>query len=196
MHPCAMTRRVLAFVAFALLAAPILADDPSLGATAAGQAVADALRDFTDADVALVPAGVLKDSDRTEDAATSLAFEGDGVVVVGVSGAKLREALERSVSAFPQSSVGFLQVSGLEASFRKSAPANARLTSVTVGGAKLDDDRIYRIAMPVSLQQGQLGYANLWETSTILRRFDKATLGTVARGKRVGVFAARWSSGV
>ena len=188
-----MLRRLLPFLALGLLTLPALADDPSVGATAAGQVVADALREYAEADVALVPAGVLKETDRKDDATASLAFQGDSVVVVGVSGGKLREALERSVAAYPQASVGFLQISGLEASFRKGAPANDRIISVTVGGVKLDDEKVYAVAMPLSLQQGQLGYANLWETSTILRRFDKATLATIVRGRRVGAFAARWS---
>lgn len=192
MHPRAMLRRVLP-LAFILLAAPAFSDDPSLGATSAGQAVADALKEFTASDVALVPAGLLKDTDKKEDLSASLAFESDGIVVVNITGAKLREALERSVSAFPQSSVGFLQVSGLEATFKKSAPANSRITSVLVGGSKLDDAKTYAVAMPLSLQQGQLGYANLWEKSATVRKFDKTTLATVVKGRRAGSFVARWS---
>ncbi len=191
-EPCAMKRRLPLLVAFALSAAFAFADDPSLGATAAGQAVADALKEFTGSDVALVPAGVLKESDKKEDAAAALGLGNDGVVVVNVSGAKLREALERSIAAFPQSSVGFLQVSGLEATFKRSAPANARITAVTVGGAKLEDGRNYSVAMPLSLQQGQLGYSNLWE-SIKPKTFEKATLATVVKGHRVGSFVARWS---
>lgn len=188
-----MIRRVLPLVSLLLLAASAFPDDPSVGPTAAGQAVADALRDFTSSDIALVPAGLLRDSEKKDDIASSLAFESDGIVVVNLTGAKLREALERSVSAFPQSSVGFLQVSGIEATFKKSAPANSRLVSVNVGGTRLDDSRTYSVAMPLSLQQGQLGYANLWENSTVVRRFDKTTLGAVVKGRRVGSFVARWS---
>ena len=192
MKPRAMPRRIPLLVAFTLLAVSAIADDSSVGATAAGQAVADALREFANSDVALVPAGLLRESDKKEDAAAALAFGSDGVVVIKVTGAILRSALERSVAAFPQSSVGFLQVSGLEAAFRKGAPANARLTSVTVGGAKLEDARTYTVAMPLSLQQGQLGYANLWENIKP-SPFPKATLASVVKGRRVGTFAPRWS---
>ncbi len=192
--PRTMIRRALSLPALFLLVSPLLADDPSLGATAAGQSVADALREFTKSDVALVPAGVLRDSAKRDDATAALAFGSDGVVAISVSGAKLREALERSVAAYPQSSVGFLQVSGVEATFKKSAPANARLTSVMVNGAKLDDGRTFVVAMPRSLQQGQLGYANLWENSTILDSFGKSTLESIVKGRRVGSFVARWSS--
>ena len=189
-----MLRLLLPLIALASIAHPPMPDDPSVGATAAGQAVADGLREYAEADVAFVPAGLLKMTDRKDDASGALAFGGDGIVVVGVSGVKLREALERSVAAYPLASVGFLQISGLEVSFRKGAPANERIASVTVGGGKLDDAKVYAVAMPVSLQQGQLGYSNLWETSTILRRFEKATLLSVVQGRRVGAFAARWSS--
>jgi 2',3'-cyclic-nucleotide 2'-phosphodiesterase (5'-nucleotidase family) len=193
MESCAMIRRVLPFLALACLAATAVSDDPSLGATAAGQAVADALKEAAGSEIALVPAGVLKDTDKKDDLGASLAFEGDGIIVVKVTGAKLREALERAVSAFPQPSVGFLQVAGLEASFKKSAPANSRITSVTVGASKLEDGKTYTVAMPLSLQQGQLGYANLWEDSKIVKRIEKATMGTVVKGRRVGSFLARWS---
>ena len=189
----AMSRRVPFLLVLGLHSCLALADDPSVGATASGQVVADALREFTNADVALVPAGVLKGVEKGDEASAALAFEGDGVVTVNISGAKLREALERSISAYPQSSVGFLQVSGLEATFKKGAPANARLVSVTVGGARLDDSRTYAVAMPRSLQEGQLGYANLWENIKPLP-FEKATLATVVKGRRIGAFVARWSS--
>jgi 2',3'-cyclic-nucleotide 2'-phosphodiesterase (5'-nucleotidase family) len=190
----AMIRRVLALTAFVCLTAAALADDPSLGSTAAGQAVADAVKEFTGSDIALIPAGVLKDPEKKEEVTAALSFGTDGVVVVNITGAKIREALERSVSAFPQSNVGFLQVSGLEAAFKKSAPANSRITSVTVGTSKLEDGKTYAVAMPVSLQQGQLGYANLWENSPIVKRFKDATLATIVKGRRVGLSSPRWSA--
>lgn len=189
-----MNRRSLALAALVCLAATVRADDPTLGSTSAGQAVADAVREFSGSEIALIPAGVLKDPDKKEDASAALAFGSDGIVVVNVTGTKLREALERSVSAFPQSNVGFLQLSGVEASFKKSAPANSRITSVVVGTSKLEDGKTYAVAMPVSLQQGQLGYANLWENSPIAKRFKDATLATVVKGRRVGSSSPRWSA--
>ena len=194
MESRAMIRRVLTFTALACLVAVVRADDPSLGSTAAGQSVADAIREFTGSEIALIPAGVLKDPEKKDDAAAALAFGTDGIVVVNVTGAKLREALERSVSAYPQSNIGFLQLSGLEASFKKSAPADSRITSILVGTSKLEDGKTYAVAMPVSLQQGQLGYANLWENSPIAKRFKDATLATVVKGRRVVSSSPRWSA--
>lgn len=194
MESRAMIRRVLTLTALVCLVAAVRADDPSVGATTAGQAVADALKDFTGCEIALIPAGVLKDPEKKDDVSAALSFGSDGVVVVNITGAKIREALERSVSAFPQSNVGFLQVSGLEATFKKSAPANSRITSVMVGTSKLEDGKTYAVAMPVSLQQGQLGYANLWENSPIVKRFKDATLASVVKGRRVGSSSPRWSA--
>lgn len=188
-----MIRRVLPLLACVCLGATTVSDDPSLGPTAAGQAVADAVKEFTGSDIALIPAGVLKDPGKKEELADALAFESDGIVVIKITGAKIREALERSVSAFPQSSVGFLQIAGLEASFKKSAPANSRITSVTVGASKLEDAKTYAVAMPLSLKQGQLGYANLWEDNKSVKPFEKTTLATIAKGRRIGSFSARWS---
>lgn len=188
-----MIRRVLPFLAFACLAATFAPDDPSLGPTVAGQAVADALREYTSSDIALIPAGVLKDPGKKEELTDALSFDSDGIVVIKITGAKIREALERSVSAYPQSSVGFLQVSGLEASFKKNAPSNSRITSVTIGASKLEDAKTYAVAMPLSLKQGQLGYANLWEDNKTVKPFEKVTLATIVKGKRIGSsFLARW----
>lgn len=194
MRPADMSRflSLLAFVA--VLPCAVLAEDPTLGPTAAGQSVADALREFANSDIALVPAGLLKSVERPEEPLSVLAMPGDGVVVLKLTGAQIRKALERSVAAFPQSSVGFLQLSGIEATFKRNAPANARVQSVNVGSSRLDDAKTYTVAMPVSLQRGQLGYANLWEdSSTISRRFDKTTLADIVKGRRIGSFVARWS---
>jgi len=174
------------------LGATVVSDDPSVGATAAGQAVADALKEFAGSDIALVPAGLLKDPDKKEEVSAALVFDGDGIAVINVTGSKLRQALERSVAAFPQRNVGFLQVAGLEVTFKKSAPANSRIVSIMVSGSKLEDGKTYTVAMPLSLKQGQLGYANLWEESKVIKPFEKATLGTVVKGRRVGFFSARW----
>ena len=56
----AMNRRVLTLTALVCLVAAVRADDPSLGSTAAGQAV----REFRGCEIALIPAGVLKDSEK------------------------------------------------------------------------------------------------------------------------------------
>jgi 2',3'-cyclic-nucleotide 2'-phosphodiesterase (5'-nucleotidase family) len=188
-----MIRRVLPLITCLCLGATGVSEDPSLGPTAAGQAVADVLREFTGGDIALIPAGVLKDPGKKDELADALAFDSDGIVVIKITGAKIREALERSVSAFPQSSVGFLQISGLEATFKKSAPANSRITSVTVGASKLEDAKTYAVAMPLSLKQGQLGYANLWEDNKSVKPFEKTTLATIAKGRRIVSSSPRWS---
>ncbi len=167
-------------------------DDLSTGPTSAGQSAADALKEYAHADGALIPAGVLAKPIQKNDLATMLTSLSDGLVVIELSGSQLRTAFERSVTLFPQPNVGFLQVSGFEITFNKAGPLNSRVTDVTVNGSKLEDGRTYEIAMPTSLQRGQLGYSNLWDKAKVVRTFEKVDLGSVLRGKHVSQSSPRW----
>jgi 2',3'-cyclic-nucleotide 2'-phosphodiesterase (5'-nucleotidase family) len=178
----------------ACLVAFAAGDDPSAGPTVAGQSVADVLKDFSHADGALVPAGVIASPLQHNDLSTMLASESDKLVVVDLTGAQLKTAFEKSVMLYPQPNVGFLQVSGFEITFGKSGSLNSRVTDVQLNGSKLEESRTYEIAMPSSLQRGQFGYSDIWDKAKIVRTFEKADLGSVLRGKHVSQSQPRWLS--
>lgn len=164
---------------------------PDTEGTAAGQSVADALRDFAKTDVAFVAAGQLRTS-ANDDLVSQIQYPSDEIAVVKLTGKQLRAALERAVSLYPSPNPGFLQVSGLEVSFRARGGADARITAVSVNGGALDAGRTYTVAMPGSLARGGLGYFTVWEKNAIERTISGATLESVLKGKTVGARPSRW----
>jgi len=131
----------------------------------AGDVVADAVRRAGKADVGLVQANRLRQKvvipagQVMEDALTGLLlYPDEHVVTVKLSGAQLQEALERSLSMLPRPSTGFVQVSGLNVTYRSDQPSLSRLVSVQVAGAPLDPNKTYTVALPSSLAKGDQGY--------------------------------------
>lgn len=148
-----------------------------------GQSIADAMRSASGADLAFLPSGVLKSTltGRTLDQA--LEFPTEELVVVKLTGQQVKNALEKSLSLFPTSNPAYLYVSGLEASFKPSGQPEAKVTSVTVGGAALNNSSTYRVAMPASLGRGGLGYFTVWQRSAIEQDASPKTLESILAGK-------------
>lgn len=178
------------------LASSVLAADekPDVGANAAAQAAADEIRTFASADVAFLGAGFLKGTFSKDDLATLLQYPTDEVVVLNLTGTQIRQALERSVSLYPQPNQSFLQVSGLDVQFKKSAAPNSRIASVTVSGAPLVDGKTYSVAMPSLLAKGGLGYFKIWDDAKITRRFENRTMESVLKGKKATEGTPRWTA--
>ena len=134
--------------------------------------MADAAREAVpEAEVALMPAGQL----RAEPAAAgtplqdqlvgALLFPEESVVMIELTGAELKQALERSLAFVPRPSTALLQVSGVSVSYRSSEMPGQRVTEVRVGSAPLEMDRKYRVAMPISLAKGAMGYYRVYGTA-------------------------------
>ena len=170
--------RLLSTICFALLAsswaaqaAPVgraTADfdnaRPDKSETAWGRLVADALREETHADIALVNAGALKKGTlkagtiQQADVDALLSFGADETVTMSISGAQFKAALERAVAAFPTGSPSFLHGSGFVATFNPQAPANRRIVDLRVAGQVVGDAQTFVAAMPVALAEGSGGY--------------------------------------
>ncbi len=119
-----------------------------------GDFIADAFRQATGADVALVNGGsiradeIIKPGDLTRrDLLSTLPF-GNRVVKLQVTGAILRAALENGVgrSAEDAEPGRFPQVSGIRYTFDARRPAGSRITSATVDGKPLDERKSYSLA--------------------------------------------------
>ena len=128
--------------------------------------VVDAMRSATGADAALTNGGGIR-GDKVyppgtvltrRDVQTELPF-GNTTVVLEVTGAALRAALEVGVGGVADGFGGFPHVSGMAYRFDASKPAGRRIASVTVGGAPLDPARTYRLATNNFLGRGGDGYA-------------------------------------
>lgn len=130
-----------------------------------GNLITDALRDATGADIAIMNGGGIR-GDTTYDAGrkltrrdilTELPF-GNVTVVTELPGSQVLLALENGVSQVEKGAGRFAQVSGLTYTFDASAPAGSRVSEVMVGGAPLEADKLYTVAVNDYIVGGGDGY--------------------------------------
>lgn len=133
-----------------------------------GNLIADAMRAATGADIAIMNGGGIR-GDRTYDAGakltrrdilTELPF-GNVTVVTEIPGSQVLAALENGVSQIEKGAGRFPQVSGLSYTVDPSAEAGARVSEVMVGGAALEADKLYKVAVNDYILGGGDGYAAL-----------------------------------
>jgi 5'-nucleotidase/UDP-sugar diphosphatase len=130
--------------------------------------IADAIRAAVGADVALTNGGGIR-ADRTYEAGTVLTRRdvqselpfGNKTILIEITGADLRAALEHGVSQVEDGGGRFPHVSGLSFSYDASKPAGERVTEVLVGGQPLDDGATLRLATNDFVGRGGDGYAVL-----------------------------------
>ncbi|MCM3204380.1 5'-nucleotidase C-terminal domain-containing protein [Paenibacillus illinoisensis] len=120
------------------------------GETNLGDLLADAIRDVSNADIALTNGGGIRASIEKGivtkgDIITVLPF-GNQVVTLDVKGSDVLAALENGVASYPEPSGGFPQVSGMKFSIDTSAAEGSRVHSVTIGGKALDPEATYTLA--------------------------------------------------
>ena len=135
---------------------------------AVGNLIADAIREATGAEIAIVNGGAIR-ADRTYDAGspltrrdilTELPF-GNVTVLTELPGSQILAALENGVSQVEDGAGRFPQLSGATMIYDPTAPAGARVASVTIGGTALDPDRLYRVAVNDFILAGGDGYGAL-----------------------------------
>lgn len=185
--------RTLILSTLVLTAAQVLAvdDKPDVGPNLAAQSAADVLRDFAGADGAFIAGGQLKDTFDRADLSTMLQYATDEVVVLNLTGEQMRQAFERSISLYPSPNQSFLQISGFEVTFKKSASAE-RIVGVTANGSPLDNSRTYSVAMPMNLARGAVGYFRVWDAKHPAKTFPQTTMETVLKGKKATDGSPRW----
>lgn len=83
------------------------------------------------------------------------------IVMLEVTGAALRAALERSAAALPRPAGAYLQTAGLTYAVDPSRSVGQRVVTLEVGGEPVVDDRLYRVAVPDYLARGGDGYTML-----------------------------------
>ena len=129
--------------------------------TAFGNLLADAMRQATGSNIALTNGGGIR-GDMVYPPGTKLTRKtvltelpfGNKTVVLRLTGAQVREALETGVSRAENPSGRFPQVSGLAFTFDARRPPGDRVTSVTVGRAPLEDGKTYTLATNNFLARG------------------------------------------
>ncbi len=136
--------------------------------SAMGNLVADAIRAATGADIAIANGGGIR-ADRTYEAGTILTRRdileelpfGNTTVLTELPGSQILAALENGVSQVEKGAGRFPQISGATFVYDPSAPAGARVAEVTIGGAPLDLDKVYRLATNDFILSGGDGYSAL-----------------------------------
>ncbi|MBL8047268.1 MAG: 5'-nucleotidase C-terminal domain-containing protein [Chthonomonas sp.] len=165
--------------------------DPDKEAHGPSQDIADLIREAAGAEAAIIAAGMIKEG-QSSDLATFLRYPTDEIAVVELKGSQIRQALAKSVSLYPSPYDSFLQLSNMDASFKKSASPDARLEFANLGGQRLDDKRSYQVAMPATLARGGLGFFRIWDKNQIKKTLNGITLESVVKGKAAAGSAPRW----
>jgi len=131
-----------------------------------GSFIADAYRQQTNAQVAILNGGSIRSNTTygpgeltKRDVLSILPFE-NAVVKVEITGATLRAALEHGVSRIreEQEAGMFPQVSGLRFTYDGRRPPGSRVTRIMVGEAPLDEKKIYTLAANTYVLGGGDGY--------------------------------------
>lgn len=117
-----------------------------------GNFVCDVMRQYHHAECTIMAAGTIRGDQiyppgaiRIKDLTNCFPFE-DPVVLLKVSGAAIRGALENGVSSYPALEGRFPQVSNIEFTFDPSKEPGSRVTSLTIGGEEVDEGRRYTLA--------------------------------------------------
>lgn len=137
--------------------------------TELGDLVADAIRLGTSADIGVINGGALRLNEILEPGplwfytieSIFLFADETRIVTVPVSGQRMREILENSVSDANYGGGGFLQVSGVEFIFNRYRPSGSRIAGpvTTTVGNTLYPNQTYRLSLPAYLAcRGGDGY--------------------------------------
>jgi len=137
-----------------------------------GNLVADALKHFTGADIALqngggIRASIKEGSITLKDAYTVLPFD-NRVVMIEATGRTVWEALENGVAPYPSAAGQFLQVSGVEYTFDALREPGSRIVSVTIDGKPIEPDKVYRVVANDFLTGGGDHYTMLMSCRIVL----------------------------
>jgi 2',3'-cyclic-nucleotide 2'-phosphodiesterase (5'-nucleotidase family) len=115
------------------------------GESGLGSWMADCFKDFTGADAVIMNGGGIRADIPAGPVTLRRLFEAmpfdDEVVALRMDGALLRSVLDHVIG-----SPRIAQIGGMTAEFRALKPRHKRLAAVTVGGAALDDAKIYTVA--------------------------------------------------
>jgi 2',3'-cyclic-nucleotide 2'-phosphodiesterase (5'-nucleotidase family) len=120
---------------------------------AIGNLIADAIRAATGADVAVTNGGGIRAGKQypagarltRRDILSEMPF-GNTTVMVSLTGADLRAALENGFSQLPNRAGRFPQVSGLKIEVDPKLPPGSRVTAIEVNGEPFDPAKTYKVA--------------------------------------------------
>jgi 5'-nucleotidase/UDP-sugar diphosphatase len=142
---------------------------------AIGNLVADAMRVSGKADVAIMNGGGIRggrvyppgSSITRRDVLAELPFN-NRLVTIEITGAELKAAIENGLAQLPNAAGRFPQVSGMAVEATLSRPPGSRVTAIRVGGAPLDEAKVYKVATNDFLARGGDGYTMFAHAARLL----------------------------
>lgn len=182
-----------------------------------GNLIADTAREEIHTDVALVNGGSLRSDSiygpgplTVKDLIAIVPFPSP-CIPIRLTGAKLKEALEASVSSWPVQQGKFSQVSGIKFAFDPAKEPMARVQWVKVNGQPLDPNKHYTAAINIFIARGNDGFECLGNggcellgdeetgvslSSLMRRHFDKVRVfnKVLAARPKLPAVAAQWLS--
>ncbi len=166
---------------------PLSSEGADVEEVSFGDLTTDALCDAAGATLALAPAvdfrpGRIPAGPVTLGAVQDLLYQpGEKWAVLKLTGARIRAALERSVSFAPTPRTFFLQISGLKVVYDPGAPRGRKIRSLSVGPDPLDDAASYEVAMPDGLAQGGCGYFTIFDDAPRVRQGSEGLAALITR---------------
>jgi 5'-nucleotidase/UDP-sugar diphosphatase len=150
---------------------------------AIGNLFADAMRSSVKADAAVTNGGGIRagkvyaagSTITRRDILAELPFN-NRVVEIEIGGGDLRRALENGLAQLPAAGGRFPQVSGLAIEVDLKRPAGDRIVAIRIGGAPLDEARIYKVAINDFLARGGDGYVWFRDARHVLPESDSPLL--------------------
>ncbi len=147
--------------------------------TAIGNLIADAMRNAVGADVAITNGGGIRGNKEysagtaltRRDILTELPF-GNLNLLLEVTGADIKEALENGVSRVADGAGRFPQVSNITFELDLDQPAGDRVSNVMVGGAALDEGATYKLSTNDYMARGGDGYTVFRGADVLLGNLD------------------------
>ncbi|MBL0407487.1 5'-nucleotidase C-terminal domain-containing protein [Microvirga aerilata] len=145
------------------------------GEAAMGNLVADALKASVGADVAITNGGGLR-ADKQYEAGQKLTRRnilaempfGNTTVLLEVTGAQIKAALENGVSQVRELGGRFPQVSGITAEVDVKEPVGSRVKAVQINGQPLDPAKTYKLATNDFMARGGDGYRVFTEAKSLV----------------------------
>lgn len=166
------------------------------GEAAIGNLFADAVRQSLGADVAILNGGGIRGNRvyspgspfRRRDVLTELPFS-NLALLLDISGADLKGALEEGFAIAEELTGRFPQVSGMRVLADLSRPVGDRVISVEIGGKPLDRAARYRLATNDFMARGGDGYESLKRARPLIGPAD----GTLVANHVMDYIAAKKS---
>ena len=150
---------------------------------AIGNLIADAMRERARADVAIMNGGGIR-AGKVYEAGTAISRHdvqaelpfGNHLVTLNIKGSELRLAIENGLSRLPAAAGRFPQVSGMKIEFDPQRAVGHRVLTIAVGGAPLDPNKFYRVAVNDFMARGGDDYSTFAAVDPLLPLEDTPLL--------------------